>query len=421
MKYGSATLVINEKVQALWESGKNVFHFGFGESRFPVHPRMINALANNGHRHSYVSLQGIPELREYVSNFYNKHFNLDSNADQIILGVGSKSLLYAVMHSLPGDVILPTPAWVSYKDQAKLAGRRFITFPLDYDSGYQVSIDALDEARKRTSTGPCMIVLTNPNNPTGTILSEENVKEVAEYCSKNDIYILSDEIYSLLTHDKFSHASPATYNPDGTVVLGGLSKVLSLGGWRIGVGVVPNNGLGDKIIDGFRHVAGSIWSCVPAPMQYAALSAYEDNKDISDFMVVCRQMHQIRTHYLFEQLTQLGIPCHEPQGGFYIYPHFKPWEDALKSKGISNDQELCVHLLDHYEIATLSGSEFLDDTTHYSLRLASSYIDAEDDDAGKRLLNAYSENADPLSFIQDHHPRMQAMIERMGEFIASLN
>ena len=140
MKYGSATLVINEKVQSLWDSGKNVFHMGFGESRFPVHPLMAKALSENASRHSYVSLQGIREFRESVSDFYNRHFNLDTQPDQILLGVGSKSLLYAVMHSLPGDVILPTPAWVSYKDQAKLAGRHVVTFPLDYDSGFKVSM-----------------------------------------------------------------------------------------------------------------------------------------------------------------------------------------------------------------------------------------------------------------------------------------
>jgi len=421
MQYGSATLVINEKVQSLWDSGKNVFHMGFGESRFPVHPLMAKALSENASRHSYVSLQGIRELRENVSDFYNRHFNLDTQPDQIILGVGSKSLLYAVMHSLPGDVILPTPAWVSYKDQVKLAGRHVVTFPLDYDSGFQVSIDALDRAKKQTSPGPCMIVLTNPNNPTGTILSKENVEEVAAYCNENDIYILSDEIYSLLTHDNFSHTTPASLNPDGTVVLGGLSKILSLGGWRIGVAVVPKNNLGEKIIDGFRHVAGSIWSCVPAPMQYAALTAYKDNHEIINFIETCRQMHQIRTQYLFDQLNGLGIPCHGPEGGFYIYPNFRPWGDALLSKGIHTDQELCLHLLENYEIATLAGSEFLDDPNHFALRMASSYIDAEDDSAAKRLLSAFSENPDPDSFIQDHHPRLRAMIQRIGEFISSLS
>ncbi len=116
--YGSATLLINEKVKSMWENGENIYQLGFGESRFPVHHLLTRALADNASKNSYVPLLGINELRQKVSQFYNNHFNLITNKNQIIIGVGSKSLLYAVMYSINGDVILPIPAWVSYKDQA---------------------------------------------------------------------------------------------------------------------------------------------------------------------------------------------------------------------------------------------------------------------------------------------------------------
>ncbi len=419
--YGSATLVINEKVKSMWEKGENIYHLGFGESRFPVHPLMVKALADNASQHSYVSLQGIPKLRQQVSNFYNRHFQLNSNESQVIAGVGSKSLLYAVMHSLPGDVVLPVPAWVSYKDQAELNGRRVITFDLDRANGFQVPINALAKARRLAKRGPCILVLTNPNNPTGTILSSENMEAVTQYCRENQIYILSDEIYSLLTHDGFQHTTPASFYPEGTIVLGGLSKILSLGGWRIGVAIVPKGPLGETVIDGFRHIAGSIWSCVPAPMQYAALTAYEGNSEIENFIFDCRAMHQIRTRYLYDQMSTMGIPCPAPQGAFYMYPNFKPWEESLKSKGIYSDRGLGIHLLENYGIATLAGSEFMDDPQQYAVRLATSYIDAENDKAANAIVNAYQANQNPISFIQDHHPRLQAMIQRLGDFISSLN
>jgi len=421
MKYGSATLVINEKVKSMWDKGENIYHLGFGESRFPVHPLMAKALADNVHQHSYVPLQGIPELRQKVSKFYNRQFQLNSDESQVIVGVGSKSLLYAVMHSLPGDVILPVPAWVSYKDQAELNGRRVITFDLDRANGFEVSIKALAKARRLAKPGPCMLVLTNPNNPTGTILSQDNVQKTAEYCRDNQIYILSDEIYSLLTHGGFQHTTPASFYPEGTIVLGGLSKILSLGGWRIGVAIVPKGLLGDNIIDGFRHIAGSIWSCVPAPIQYAAMTAYEGTSEIENFIFDCGSMHQIRTHYLYDQMCAMGIPCAAPQGAFYMYPNFNPWEDALKVKGIHSDYELGMHLLDNYEIAVLAGSEFMDDPQHYSVRLATSYIDAENEKAAISIVKAYKSNPDPHTFIQDHHPRLKALVQRLGEFISSVS
>ncbi|MBC8346201.1 MAG: pyridoxal phosphate-dependent aminotransferase [Candidatus Marinimicrobia bacterium] len=419
--YGSATLVMNEKVNSMWEAGKNVYHFGFGESRFPVHPVMADALEKSASKHSYVPIQGIKDLRQQVSKFYNQHFNLTSNENQIIVGVGSKSLLYAVIHSLPGDVILPVPAWVSYKDHAELNNRQVITFDLDRGNGFQVSIDALAKARAQATPGPCMLVLTNPNNPTGTILSKENIKAVAEYCRKNDIVILSDEIYSLLTHDGFTHTTPAQYYPEGTVVLGGLSKILSLGGWRMGVAVVPEGEIGNQIIDGFRHIAGSIWSCVPAPIQYASITAYEDSSEIKNYIHTCGAMHQIRTQYLYNQMADMGIPCASPQGAFYLYPNFMPWAESLKSKGVHSDHELSLHLLEKYEIAVLGGSEFLDNPDQYAVRLATSYIDAESDEAAATLVRAYQQNPNPNSFIQDHHPRFKAMVQRLGDFISSVN
>ena len=419
--YGSATLLINEKVKSMWENGENIYQLGFGESRFPVHHLLATALADNASKNSYVPLLGINELRQKVSQFYNNHFNLITNENQIIIGVGSKSLLYAVMYSINGDVILPIPAWVSYKDQAELIGRRVVTFQLDSNNGFKVSISNLEKARQRANPGPCMLVLTNPNNPTGTILSKHNVEEISQYCRENQIYILSDEIYSLLTYEGFSHTSPATYYPEGTIVLGGLSKILSLGGWRIGVAVVPDNHLGEMVIDGFCHVAGSIWSCVPAPLQHAAITAYQENQKITEFIQLCNSMHQIRTRYLYEQLIAMGIPCNEPKGAFYIYPNFYPWAENLKSKGIQTDQDLSLHLLDHYEIATLAGTEFLDSPGNYSIRMATSYIDAENNISVKNIVKAYQSNSDPQTFIQDHHPRLKDVINRLGDFISTLN
>jgi aspartate aminotransferase len=209
------------------------------------------------------------------------------------------------------------------------------------------------------------------------------------------------------------------YYREGTIVTGGLSKDLSLGGWRMGVAIVPPTNGGRALARALTNLATNVWSCVVAPVQYAALVAYSGDPDIEDYVAMCSRMHAIRTRYLYELMVRLGVPCVEPSGAFYIFPSFDDFKDGLNARGITNDEELALHLLEKYEIAALPGSAF-HAVRHFCLRISSSFIDMATDEKAQAIVEAFRADPDPERFIRNHHPRLQRVAERLGEFVEDL-
>ena len=156
---------------------------------------------------------------------------------------------------------------------------------------------------------PDTLLLSNPHNPTGTTLSAGDISTMAGFAREQELMILSDEIYSLVTYDGASPATFAHEYPEGTVILGGLSKQLSMGGWRLGVAVLPPTAAGEALGRAVQAIAGCIWSCASAPVQYAALAAYSGDPQIEKYIQDCTQMHAIRTRYLYDALVEFGISC----------------------------------------------------------------------------------------------------------------
>jgi aspartate/methionine/tyrosine aminotransferase len=420
----SPTLVINEKVNAMWAAGENVLHLGFGESRFPVHSALACTFQENSMQRSYLPSLGIPELRETIANYYSDKLGLTFDGSQVIVGVGSKSLLYAMIQSIDGDLLLSKPSWVSYSSMATLTGRSVHRFELDADQDYQINIQTLDLVYQQaidSGRNPKILILNSPSNPVGNISSEKELKSVAQWAKEKDIYILSDEIYSLVTHDGFTHHTIAKYYSEKTIIFGGLSKHLSLGGWRFGMAIVPKGDEGSSLIQSFQSIAGSIWSCVPGPIQYTAILAYSGNRDIDNYIKTCTNIHGIRTHYVHGKLTGMGLTSPKPRGAFYIYLSFKKWTSRLGEMGITTCGELSTYLLDYFSIATLPGSAFGDDTNNLCLRLSTSFLDMETDEQAQKILDAYSEENDPKLFMEKHHPRTSLFLEKMRKFIAEIN
>ena len=420
----SPTLVINEKVNAMWAAGQDILHLGFGESRFPVHSALACTFQENSMQRSYLPSLGIPELRETIANYYSDKLGLIFNSSQVIVGVGSKSLLYAMIQSIDGDLLLSKPSWVSYSSIATLTERSVHRFELDADQDYQINIQTLDSVYQKafeSGRNPKILILNSPSNPVGNISSEEELKSVAQWAKEKGIYILSDEIYSLVTHDSFTHHTIAEYYPEKTIIFGGLSKHLSLGGWRFGMAILPKSYEGTSLIQSFQSIAGSIWSCVPGPIQYTAILAYSGNRDIDDYIKMCTKIHGIRTHYIHGKLSSMGLTSPKPKGAFYIYPSFKKWTSRLGEMGITTCGELSTYLLDHYNIATLPGSAFGDDTNNLCLRLSTSFLDMETDEQVQKILEDYSEENDPKLFMEKHHPRTSLFLEKMRKFIAEIN
>jgi aspartate aminotransferase len=410
----SATLSMNERVRELWAEGREVYHLGFGESRFPVHPRVAEALRANAHQRSYLPALGLPELRETIARFYLRKFSMPISPSQVVVGPGSKSLLYALMMALGEEVILPRPSWVSYAPQAHILGKPVLWVPMHLEHGYHLEIDVLRErmeADKEEWGNPELLIVNSPNNPTGAVMPPGKVQALADFAREEQLMVLSDEIYALIAHHKSPHVS---------IVLGGLSKHLSLGGWRFGVAILPAGRTGEALRRAIQNIAGSIWSCVAAPVQYAALAAYADDPEIDEFVDRCARMHAIRTRFLYQNLVGAEVPCVEPGGAFYLYPSFDKWRVALASHGVQTSEDLATYLLEKYELAALPGTAFGSPPEDLSLRLSSSHLDAGTDEEADSLVEAFSADPDPKRFIADHHPRLREAAARLAEFVSDL-
>ena len=416
----SATLRINEKVGQMWATGQKVYHLGFGESRMPVHPKLQAALRENAHQKSYLAGQGLAALRTAIAGFYSRNLGIRAAEHQIMVGPGSKSLIYALQLAMDAELILPTPSWVSYGPQAELLGRPVRYIPGSMADHYALTVDALDQTLAGATDKPKILLLNSPNNPSGQMFDEPLLRDLADYCRDHGITVLSDEIYSLSAHGSTPHRSIAQFYPEGTVVLGGLSKHLSLGGWRLGVAVLPDTPAGSTLMQALRVIASETWSTPTAPIQYAAIAAYADDPEIMDYIEQCTRLHGIRTRHLWSWLTELGIDCTEPEGGFYMVANFDRWREPLARLGVHTSTDLADHLLDAYQIATLPGTAFGIPASELSLRLATSYLDMETDEAADEMMRAFLSSQNDETLMKDHLPMMNQAIEQFTSFVGSL-
>ncbi len=415
----SSTLFINEEVTRLWQAGENVFHLGFGESRFAVHPKLQAALVQQAHSKSYLPALGLPSLREKVARYYSAKLSLDVSPKQVIIGPGSKALIYALQMALDADLFLPSPSWVSYAPQAHLLNKAFSYIPSRVAENYRFDLDAFDAMVQGSDKAQKLLIINSPNNPTGQMLDEVFLQELAAYCRQENVLVISDEIYFLIRHGDIDHVSIAKYYPEGSFILGGLSKHLSLGGWRLGIAIIPDDESGERLTGAVQTIASETWSSVSSPVQHAALTAYSGDSDIEAYITQCSAIHGIRTRYLYHQLRALGVTCTYPQGAFYLAANFDKWAAGLRDKGIHTSVELAKVLLARHHIATLATDAFGIPKETFSLRLACSYIDMETDADSDRLLALHGSKISDDEFMSDkHHPNMNACIAEFASFIS---
>ncbi len=363
----SPTLAINESVKRIRDEGRRIFHMGFGEAPFPAPQRMINALQAHADRKSYLPVMGLPELIEAVADHQNQHAGVDTDQYDVVIGPGSKLILFAMQMAIPGDLLLPTPSWVSYRPQADLLQQRVIEVgTILSDEGYKFDGQSLLESivtSRSQGLNPTKLLVNFPNNPSGLSISNDDLLDVAQICRDNGIVIISDEIYGRLSFDHTYRSLAALY-PEGTLVTSGLSKHLSLGGWRLGIGMIPKNKSG--LLNRFNHIASELWSSVPAPIQYAAIEAYQGHDDIERFIVDTTDIHATVNQYIAHELRAIGADCAIPQGGFYNWPDFS----KLLSKRFGSSEDLSFHLLNEHGVATLPGSAFGEPASTLRLRLS---------------------------------------------------
>src|SRR6266508_2493067 len=215
----SATLEINERVAAHRRAGHSILHLGFGEAGLPVLPDLLERLRTAAPDNAYAPVAGSAPTREAAAGYWSRR-GIPTGADQIVLAPGSKALLFAALAVLDGDVVLPQPSWVTYAAQAALTGKRVVGVPVPADCGGVPDPDRLEDALRAAradGADPRIVVLTLPDNPTGTLAPEPTVRRVCEIADRLGLVILSDEIYRDLTHDGSGFTSPAQLLPERTV------------------------------------------------------------------------------------------------------------------------------------------------------------------------------------------------------------
>lgn len=344
----SATLAANDTIARRRAAGLPVVPLGFGEAGLPVHPLLSQALADAAGHGAYGPVAGIPPLLAAAAGYWSRR-GLPTEPSQVVAGPGSKPLLWAILGTRRGGVVLPKPSWVSYAAQAAMHGRDIVRIQSIGGVPDPAELDAVAQGL-RLST----VIVTLPDNPTGLLASPSVIQDLCAVAERHDLLIISDEIYRDLVIGDF--LSPASVSPDRVVVTSGLSKSLALGGWRLGIARFPDAALRAQVID----LASEVWSAPAHPVQVAASLALSEPPALAERVTQSRLLH----HRVASAVAEL-FGCPPPDGAFYLYPSVA---------GFANDRAVADHLLSRNGVVVLPGSSFGDDPEACRIRVATSQL-----------------------------------------------
>ena len=340
----SATLAINEKSNKLKKSGKKIYKFGFGQSPFPIPESIVSTLKSNAEKNTYLPMQGLEELRSAIASYLNKSNGNNFYKEDIVVGPGTKELMFLIQIAFQGEILLPAPSWVSYLPQALIAQNKVHWIQTSSSTSWFPTAEQLETKIKNIKNKNLILFLNSPNNPSGMVC--KNLKEIASVAKKNKLLILSDEIYSELTFDN-QYKSISNFYPEGTIVSTGLSKWCGAGGWRLGFFAIPSSL--KELKNSLKVLCSESFTSVSAPIQYAAVEAYKGNH--SSYLNAVKKILYFTGNYLYENLKSNVINVNKPEAGFYLFPEF------INSK-FSSSAEMCEDILDKTGVALLPGSDF---------------------------------------------------------------
>jgi aspartate aminotransferase len=349
----STTLAITAKAKELKDQGVDVIGLGAGEPDYNTPQHILDAATrsmNEGHT-KYTPSAGLPALKKAIIEKFERDQGLSYQLNEIIVGNGAKHVLYTLFQVLlnEGDeVIIPTPYWVSYPEQVKLAG------------GVPVYVDGLESQQFKItpeqlgsviSERTRAVIINSPSNPTGVIYTAQELLELGKLCLEKNILIVSDEIYEKLIYGEHKHVSIAQLSPElkeQTIVINGVSKSHSMTGWRIGYAAGNR-----EIIEAMTNLASHSTSNPTTTAQYASIAAYNGPQEPVEEM---RQAFEHRLEVIYNQLVSIpGFTCVKPQGAFYLYPNVK---EAAEITGYPDVDAFVEALLVEAKVAVIPGSGF---------------------------------------------------------------
>ncbi len=351
---------INTKIRAVKPSGirrffdiaaemENVISLGVGEPDFDT-PWSIRETAIHSLEQGqtvYTANAGLKELRQAIAEYTKRKYNLTYDPlSQILITVGGSEAIDVGLRVIlePGDeVLIPEPSYVAYIPCAAMAGGTPVPIPLQSDKGFKLTRADLEAAWTPRAK---VLIFPYPNNPTGAVMTVEEMREVCEFVQERDLFVISDEIYAELTYGEQPHVSIASLPgmAERTLVINGFSKAFSMTGWRLGYAMGPRDLMKQMIkLHQFAIM------CAPTTSQYAAIEALAHCEEDVQRM---RREYNRRRRYVVHRLQQMQLPCPVPDGAFYVFP-------CIKEFGMSSD-DFCETLLKEERIAVVPGSAFGD-------------------------------------------------------------
>ena len=349
--------MLNKRVQAIKPSGirkffdiaatmEGVVSLGIGEPDFPTPANILQAGMRSMEEKgtAYTANVGLIELRRAISKYFSANFKLEYDpADQILVTVGASEAVDIALRAVvsPGDeVLVPEPTYVSYAPAAVLAGGIPVAVPTYERDSFRLTAAVI---REKITPRTKAVVCCYPNNPTGAVMEEQDLKEIAEVLRQHEILVISDEVYAELVYG-IKHTSIASLPgmAERTLVISGFSKAFSMTGWRLGYACGP-----EELIEAMKKIHQYVIMCAPTMAQWAAIEGLENGWPAVRAMV---QEYDKRRKVIVEGFRNMGLSCFEPQGAFYCFPR-------ISDLDLSSD-DFATRLLEAEKVAVVPGSAF---------------------------------------------------------------
>ncbi|MFB5631064.1 MAG: pyridoxal phosphate-dependent aminotransferase [Nitrosopumilaceae archaeon] len=393
------------------------YGFAFGQSPFPVPGIVQDALRKNADKGTYAGVSGIPELRKVIANYNKDYFDLEIDPSNVYVGPGTKELLYNLLEVLHGTVILPTPAWLGYLPQIRFRVKNFHMLPVSKNK--KITANKLEHLALRLHDRQKILILNNPNNPTGLVYSRLELEEIADVCRSQGIIVISDEIYAQTTYDMKNFCSMAKVYPEGTIITNGLSKSHSAGGYRLGYVIFPSDS--DNLQKHFKKILATEYTATSTPTQFAAIAGFTKSKELDDYFEVTRQIHNIMGQYTYAALNEIeGIQTTKPQSTFYLLADFNSYSADFQINKISTSLKFSQSLIVHpYHTAIVGGDSLVLERNDFSARIA--FVDYDGTAAMKNYIsNPPKTESDRTEFVKNNAPRVIAGINMLKRYVEDL-
>ncbi|HWF43233.1 MAG TPA: pyridoxal phosphate-dependent aminotransferase [Candidatus Kapabacteria bacterium] len=341
------SFVVLARARALEAQGKDIVHLEIGEPDFDTAPNIIEAAKkalDAGYTH-YGPAPGLPEFRKTIAEVEGARRGLEFSPEQVVVTPGAKPIMYYAIMAIinPGDeAIYPNPGFPIYESAIELAGGVAVPLPITEASGFKFSISDL---RDRITPKTRMLILNSPQNPTGGILTQDDLREIAKLAVQHDLWVLADEIYGRVVYDGFQNYTIASQPgmADRTIILDGFSKTYAMTGWRLGYGIMPV-GLAEVVAKLQTNVA----SCTASFIQIAGIEALTGPQQWVDNVV---EEFRRRRDLIVDGMNSIpGFKCHKPLGAFYVFPNIT--QTGMDSRTLAN------RILNEAGVACLSGATF---------------------------------------------------------------